>query len=57
MGKYFSLNVNDYLRVLKLARTPTWDEFKQVAMIAGAGVLLVGIVGFLIYIGMRPLPP
>ncbi|MFP4174259.1 MAG: protein translocase SEC61 complex subunit gamma [Halobacteriales archaeon] len=57
MGKYFNLNVNDYLRVLKLARTPTWDEFKQVAMIAGAGVLFVGIIGFLIYVGMRPLPP
>jgi protein transport protein SEC61 subunit gamma-like protein len=57
MGKYFSLNVNDYLRVLKLAQTPTWDEFKQVAMIAGAGVLFVGVLGFLIYIGMRPLPP
>jgi protein transport protein SEC61 subunit gamma-like protein len=57
MGKYFNLNVNDYLRVLKLARTPTWDEFKQVAMIAGAGVLFIGIIGFVIFVAMRPLPP
>jgi len=57
MGKYFNLNVNDYLRVLKLARTPTWDEFKQVALIAGAGVLLIGTVGFLLFVLMRPLPP
>ncbi len=57
MGKYFNLNVNDYIRVLKLARTPTWDEFKQVALIAGAGVILVGTIGFLLFIIMRPLPP
>ena len=57
MGKYFNLNVNDYLRVLKLARTPTWDEFKQVALIAGAGVILIGTVGFLLFVLMRPLPP
>jgi len=57
MGKYFNLNVNDYIRVLKLARTPTWGEFKQVAAIAGAGILLVGVMGFLIFITMRPLPP
>ncbi len=57
MGKYFNLNVNDYIRVLKLARTPTWNEFKQVALIAAAGVVFVGIVGFLIFVTMRPLPP
>jgi len=57
MGKYFNLNINDYIRVLKLARTPTWDEFKQVALIAAAGVVFVGIVGFLIFVVMRPLPP
>lgn len=57
MGKYFNLNVNDYIRVLKLARTPTWDEFKQVALIAAAGVVFVGIVGFMIFVTMRPLPP
>ncbi|MDZ7688343.1 MAG: protein translocase SEC61 complex subunit gamma [Halobacteriales archaeon] len=57
MGKYFNLNVNDYLRVLKLARTPTWDEFKQVALIAAAGVVLVGVIGFLLFVIMRPLPP
>lgn len=57
MGKYFNLNVNDYIRVLKLARTPTWDEFKQVALIAAAGVVLVGAMGFLLFVIMRPLPP
>lgn len=57
MGKYFNLNVNDYLRVLKLAKTPTWQEFKQVALVAGIGVAFVGFIGFIMYVTMRPLPP
>jgi protein transport protein SEC61 subunit gamma-like protein len=38
-----------YLRVLKLARTPTRDEFTKIAAVAAAGVLLVGLIGFIIY--------
>ena len=57
MDKYLHRNLSEYARVLKLARTPTWEEFKQVALVAGAGVLFVGTIGFLIFILMRPLPP
>ena len=39
-----------YLRVLKLARTPTRDEFTKIATVAAAGVLVVGLIGFLIMI-------
>lgn len=54
-------NVNEelfrkYWRILKLARTPTRDEFRKIALVAAAGVLIVGVIGFLIYIGMIPLP-
>jgi len=38
-----------YLRVLKLARTPTQKEFTKIAAVAAAGVLLVGLIGFIIY--------
>jgi len=38
-----------YIRVLKLARTPTRDEFTKIAAVAAAGVLLVGLIGFVIY--------
>ena len=44
-----------YWRILKLARTPTRDEFKKIALVAAAGILIVGLFGFLIYIGMLPL--
>ncbi|HVN73839.1 MAG TPA: protein translocase SEC61 complex subunit gamma [Methanoregula sp.] len=39
-----------YLRVLKLARTPTREEFTKIAIVAAAGVLLVGLIGFIIYV-------
>ncbi len=48
------INVNEelfrkYIRVLKLARTPTREEFTKIATVAAAGVLLVGLIGFVIY--------
>lgn len=49
-------DLNSYLRVLKMASTPTLEDFLQVAKIAGAGVLLVGTIGFLIFVVMSFLP-
>ena len=45
-------SLSSYLRVLKLASTPSWEEFSQVSKIAGAGILLVGLMGFLIFAAM-----
>jgi len=39
-----------YLRVLKLARTPTREEFTKIATVAAAGIVLVGLIGFIIYV-------
>ena len=38
-----------YIRVLKLARTPTREEFTKIATVAAAGILLIGLIGFIIY--------
>ncbi|GEM_PF-892632 len=46
----------EYIRVLKLARKPDKEEFMQVAKITAIGVLLVGAIGFVTYIGMGDLP-
>ncbi|WP_048148369.1 protein translocase SEC61 complex subunit gamma [Methanolacinia paynteri] len=43
-----------YWRVLKLARTPGRDEFQKIALVAAAGILLIGLIGFIIYIIMNP---
>jgi protein transport protein SEC61 subunit gamma-like protein len=45
-----------YVRVLKLASTPSWEEFSQIAKIAGAGIILVGLLGFIIFVIMNFLP-
>jgi protein transport protein SEC61 subunit gamma-like protein len=55
-------NVNEelfrkYWRVLKLARTPTRDEFQKIALVAAAGIVLIGLIGFVIYELMLVLRP
>ncbi|HII98555.1 MAG TPA: protein translocase SEC61 complex subunit gamma [Methanoregula sp.] len=42
--------VRKYWRVLKLARTPTREEFTKIATVAAAGVLVIGMIGFVIYV-------
>ncbi|ERH06747.1 MAG: protein translocase SEC61 complex gamma subunit [Halonotius sp. J07HN4] len=49
-------DLNSYVRVLKLASTPSWNEFSQVSKIAGAGILLVGLLGFIIFAVMSFIP-
>ena len=48
------INLNEelfrkYLRILKLARTPTREEFTKISLIAAIGVVIIGIIGFIIY--------
>ena len=50
------LDWNSYVRVLRMASTPSWEEFSQVAKIAGAGILLVGLMGFIIFTAMKIVP-
>ncbi|WP_336034659.1 protein translocase SEC61 complex subunit gamma [Halobacterium yunchengense] len=47
------LELSAYTRVLRLASTPSWEEFSQIAKIAGAGILLVGLLGFMIFLLME----
>jgi protein transport protein SEC61 subunit gamma and related proteins len=49
-----NLNLNEelfrkYWRVLKLARFPKRDEYTKIALVAAAGVLVVGMLGFIVY--------
>jgi protein transport protein SEC61 subunit gamma and related proteins len=45
-----------YWRVLKLARTPTRDEFTKIGIVAAAGILFIGLIGFAAYELMLVLP-
>jgi len=48
--------LNEYLRILKLTRKPTKEEFSMIAKVAGLGILLMGMVGFIIYMILTELP-
>ena len=48
--------IQKYIRVLKLARTPTREEFIKIALVAAVGVFIIGFIGFTIYELMLVLP-
>lgn len=48
--------LNEYIRVLRLARKPSREEFSMIAKVCIAGTLLIGFIGFLIYFVMGILP-
>ncbi len=46
-----------YGRVLKMARKPTDEEFSKTSMITGAGILIVGGFGFLVWLLAKNVAP
>lgn len=49
-------DLTSYVRVLKLANTPSREWFSQVSLIAGLGIILVGLLGFIIFVIMSFVP-
>ncbi len=37
------------VRVLRVTKKPDWEEFKLLVKITGAGLLIIGAIGFLIF--------
>jgi protein transport protein SEC61 subunit gamma and related proteins len=48
--------LKSYIRVLKLSKKPSREEFLMIAKVAGAGILVIGFVGFLIYVLLTVVP-
>ena len=46
-----------YIRVLKLARRPTKEEFWKISAVAALGIVIIGALGFLIYLLFEYLLP
>lgn len=42
--------IRSHLRVLKLTKKPSREEFLTIAKVAGVGILAVGAIGFVVYI-------
>ena len=51
-----STKLEEYKRVLKLARKPTREEFNMIAKISMAGIGIIGTMGFIIYGLLTELP-
>ena len=51
------LGKGKYGRVLQMARKPTPDEFSKVVQLTALGILLIGLVGFLIYLMFQYVGP
>ena len=56
MASITSFKLSEYTRILKLARKPTREEFIMIAKVAGAGILLIGVIGFMIYLVLTEMP-
>ena len=40
-------------RVLKITQKPSKEEFQVIVKVSGLGILLIGLVGFLIHLGWK----
>ena len=54
MVKQLLVKLKDFVReckrVLKVTKKPTKDEFKNIVKVSGIGILLIGLIGFLIQV-------
>ncbi|OKY77583.1 MAG: Preprotein translocase subunit Sss1 [Candidatus Methanohalarchaeum thermophilum] len=56
LGDKIRDKLTEYFRVLKLAKKPGKEEFSQITKISVIGILLVGSIGFLVYLSMNDIP-
>ena len=54
--KAIERKLGEYRRILTLTRRPTREEFSTIAKVAALGIIIIGVVGFLIYLAMVQVP-
>jgi protein transport protein SEC61 subunit gamma-like protein len=49
-GKFgkFRTFVHECRRVLKITKKPTRDEFKTIVKVSGLGMIIIGLIGFIV---------
>lgn len=47
---------NEYKRVLQIATKPDREEFGMAAKVTGAGMILIGAIGFIFYLASNLIP-
>ncbi len=48
--------INEYKRVLQISTKPDREEFSMAAKVTGAGIILIGFIGFIFYLASNLLP-
>tara|TARA_B100000575_G_scaffold44688_1_gene31950 strand:+ start:1757 stop:2020 length:264 start_codon:yes stop_codon:yes gene_type:complete len=56
-GRIKGLQTGSYARILKMARKPSKQEFRQTVIVCGIGMLVLGLIGFIMLWGMDTLLP
>jgi len=46
--KKIKATLREYLRVLRVTKKPTGEEFKTIMKVSGLGILALGLMGFLL---------
>lgn len=54
LGKY--LSTTPYIRVIRMAKTPDYEDFRKSSLRVLVAIILVGFVGFIIFELMSLLP-
>jgi len=44
----FKSFINECIRVLRVTRKPSKDEFKTIVKVSGLGMIIIGLIGFVI---------
>ena len=55
-SKFRNMGKGKYGRILKMARTPTPEEYRKTIAITGLGIIILGALGFFITWMMTYLP-
>lgn len=56
-GRIKGIQTGSYARILKMARKPSKQEFRQTVIVCGIGMLVLGLIGFVMLWGMDSLLP
>ncbi|MEM0139016.1 MAG: protein translocase SEC61 complex subunit gamma [Ferroplasma sp.] len=51
--KFQGIGKGKYSRILKMAKKPNGNEYTRVVLIAGTGIIFLGLIGFIIYYIMQ----
>jgi protein transport protein SEC61 subunit gamma and related proteins len=56
-GMWYKLKdfVKECVRVVKVTRKPTGEEYKTIVKVSGLGILLLGFIGFIITVAKQML--